>query len=84
MKRAALNCGGICVWHTNGLSGSNLAHAKQVTYEKVQREATLRLHRANEKIILHLQEAGEEFEDFQDFFHDDNQRENVEDTNDAQ
>ena len=53
---------------TSLLTGSNLAHAKRVTHEEVSREAMLRLHRANEWMILHCQEVESELKGYLEMF----------------
>ena len=53
---------------TNALTSTNLAHAKKVTHETVQREAILRLHKVNEQMLLHMQEVEEELKEYVEIF----------------
>ena len=53
---------------TSALTGSNLAHARRITHAEVTREAMLRLHKANEWMILHCQEVESELKGYYEMF----------------
>ena len=52
----------------SALRPSNLVHTKKFSYEQMQKEIALRLHRANEQIILQMQEISLENQEFTEFF----------------
>ena len=52
----------------SALRPANLVHTKKFSYDQMQKEIALRLHRANEQIILQMQEISLENQEFTEFF----------------